>query len=86
MPLDDWAVGALAAYHSCGGGFLSVQTPYSQLGEASRTQDWQNPAMKSLLTAGIVFLLGAALLAIIPDADIVPIGVRAVLNEVDSIW
>jgi hypothetical protein len=63
-----------------------VQTPYSQLGEASRTQDWQNPDMKSLLTAGIVFLLGAALLAIIPDADIVPIGVRAVLNEVDSIW
>ncbi len=86
MPLDDWAVGALAAYHSCGGGFLSVQTPYSQLEEAFRTQDWQNPAMKSLLTAGIVFLLGAALLAIIPDADIVPTGVRAVLNEVDSIW
>ena len=60
--------------------------PYSQLGEASRTQDWQNPTMKSLLTVGIVFLLGAALLAIIPDADIVPTGVRAVLNEVDSIW
>ncbi len=63
-----------------------MQTPYSQLGEASRTQDWQNSAMKSLFTAGIVFLLGAALLAIIPDADIVPTGVRAVLDDVDNIW
>ena len=63
-----------------------MQAPYSQLGEASSRQDWQNPAMKSLLTAGIVFLLGAALLAIIPDADIVPTGVRAVLNDVASIW
>ncbi len=61
-------------------------TPYSQFGEASRTQDWQNPVMKSLLTAGIVFLLGAALLAIIPDADIVPTGVRSVLDNVANIW
>ena len=60
--------------------------PYSQFAEAVRRQDWQNPTMKKLLTAGIVFLLGAALLAIIPDADIVPTGVRAVLNGVDSIW
>ena len=66
--------------------FLFLKTPYPQLGEAPRTQDWQNPAMKSLLTAGIVFLLGAALLAIIPDADIVPTGVRAVLDDVDNIW
>jgi hypothetical protein len=42
--------------------------------------------MKGLLTAGIVFLLGAALLQIVPDADIVPTGVRAVLDDVDSIW
>ncbi len=63
-----------------------MQTPYSQLGEASRTQGWQNPAMKTLLTAGIVFLVGVALLGVIPDADIVPTGVRAVLDNVDSIW
>ncbi len=59
-----------------------MQTPYSRRGEASRTQDWQNPAMKSLLTAGIVFLAGVALLQIIPDADIVPAGVRAVLDTI----
>jgi hypothetical protein len=42
--------------------------------------------MKTLLTAGIIFLAGVALLGVIPDADIVPTGVRAVLNNVDSIW
>ena len=63
-----------------------VQTPYSQLGEASRTQGWQNPAMKTLLTAGIVFLVGVALLGVIPDADIVPTGARAVLDDVSSNW
>ncbi len=63
-----------------------MQTPYSQLGEALRTQGWQNPVMKTLLTAGIVFLVGVALLGVIPDADIVPTGVRAVLDDVDSIW
>ncbi len=70
----------------CGGAFLLVQTPYSQLGEASRTQDWQNPYMKALLTAGIVLLVGVALIGVIPDADIVPTGVRAVLDDVNSIW
>ncbi len=63
-----------------------MQTPYSRLGEASRRQDWQNPAMKTLLTAGIVFLAGVALLWVIPDADIVPTGVSAVLDDVNSIW
>jgi hypothetical protein len=51
--------------------------------------------MKTLLTAGIVFLVGVALLQIVPDADIVPTGpdadivptgVRAVLDDVDRIW
>ncbi len=63
-----------------------MQTPYSQFGEAFRTQDWQNPAMKTLLTAGIVFLAGVALLWVIPDAEIVPTGVSAVLDDVNSIW
>ena len=60
--------------------------PYSQLGEAPRTQDWQNPAMRTLLIAGMVFLAGIVLLQIIPDADIVPPGVRAVLDEMAGIW
>jgi hypothetical protein len=42
--------------------------------------------MKILLTASVVFFAGVVLLQIIPDADIVPGGVRAVLDEVDSIW
>jgi hypothetical protein len=63
-----------------------VQTPYSQFGEEFRTQDWQNPVMKTLLTAGIVLLVGVALIGVIPDADIVPTGVRAVLDDVNSIW
>ncbi len=42
--------------------------------------------MKTLLTAGIVFLVGMALLVVTADADIVPAGVRAVLDDVDRIW
>jgi hypothetical protein len=42
--------------------------------------------MKTLLTAGIVFLVRVSLLWVIPDADIVPTGVRAVLDDVNSIW
>ena len=61
-----------------------VQTPYSELGEASRMQGWQNPVMKTLLTAVIVLLVGVGLLRVIPDANIVPTGVRAVLDDVSS--
>ncbi len=42
--------------------------------------------MKTLLTAVIVFLAGMALIGVIPDADIVPTGVRAVLDDVNGIW
>ena len=42
--------------------------------------------MKILLTAGIVLFVGVALLGVIPDANIVPTGVRAVLDDVDNIW
>jgi len=42
--------------------------------------------MKALLTASVVFFAGVILLQIIPDADLVPDGVRAVLNDVDNIW
>ena len=78
-----WFMGPCPGF---GRGFSFVQTPYSQLGEAAEAQYWQNPAMKTLLTAGIVFLAGVALLWVIPDADIVPTGVRAVLDDVNSIW
>jgi hypothetical protein len=42
--------------------------------------------MKTVLTAGMVFLAGMALLAITPDADIVPTGVRSVLDEIAGVW
>ncbi len=42
--------------------------------------------MKTLLTAVIVLLVGVALLGVTADADIVPPGVRAVLDNVASIW
>ena len=67
-------------------GLSFAQSPHSQFGEVAEAQYWQNPAMKTLLTAGIVFLAGVALLWVIPDADIVPTGVRAVLDDVNSIW
>ncbi len=67
-------------------GLLLMQAPYSQLGEAPKAQGWQNPAMKILLTAVIVLLAGVVVLLIIPDADIVPTGVRAVLDAVANIW
>jgi hypothetical protein len=40
----------------------------------------------TLLTAGTVFLVGMALLGVTADADIVPAGVRAVLDEIAGIW
>jgi len=42
--------------------------------------------MKSLLTAVIVLLAGVVVLLIIPYADIVPDGVRAVLDKIANIW
>ena len=67
-------------------GLSLAQTPYSQLREAASQREWQNPAMKSLLTAGVVFLVGVALLGVIPGADIIPTGVRAVMDEMSGIW
>jgi hypothetical protein len=42
--------------------------------------------VKNLLTACVFFLAGVALLQIVPGVDLVPGGVRAALEEVDSIW
>ena len=75
-----------AGPQTCGGAYLLAQTPYSQLGEAAEAQSWQNPDMRTLLIAGLVFLAGATLLQVIPDADLIPTGVRAVLDDINSIW
>jgi len=42
--------------------------------------------MKTALVACGVFLVAFALLAVVPDADIVPAGVRRVLDDVAGIW
>jgi hypothetical protein len=47
---------------------------------------WQHSAMKNMLIALGVFLIGVLLIHAIPGVDLVPDGVRAVLDEVASIW
>jgi len=42
--------------------------------------------VKNLLTACVFFLAGVALLHVIPGVDLVPGGIRAVLNDADRIW
>ena len=42
--------------------------------------------MKTLLTAAIVLFAGAIVVHSVPQADIVPNGVRAVLDEIGKFW
>jgi hypothetical protein len=63
-------------------GLFFLTIPYSQLREAASGRNCQNPGMKNLLTAGLVLLAGVALLQIIPEADLLPAGVRSVLNSI----
>ncbi|HEX9770812.1 MAG TPA: hypothetical protein VGA50_16695 [Kiloniellales bacterium] len=42
--------------------------------------------MKNLLVAVGVFLIGVVLINVVPTVDLVPDGVRAVLDEVAGIW
>jgi len=42
--------------------------------------------MKTLLTAVIVLFAGAIFIHSVPQADLVPSGVRAVLDEIGQIW
>ena len=63
-----------------------TQTPYSPLGEALAREAWQTRAMKTLLTAAVVLFAGAIFVHSVPQADLVPAGVRAVLDEIAEIW
>jgi len=42
--------------------------------------------MKSLFIAFSLFAVGFAILSVTPDADLIPTGVRAVLDEVETVW
>lgn len=42
--------------------------------------------MKKLFIAFGVFAIGVAVLSVIPDTELVPSGVRAVLDDVATIW
>jgi len=42
--------------------------------------------MKNFVIAFGVFAVGIVVLSVIPDTDLVPPGVRAVLDDVASIW
>ena len=64
----------------------STLTPYARLRQASAIPWWQYLPMKSMLLAACVFLVGVALINAVPGVDLVPGGVRAVLEEVDGIW
>lgn len=63
-----------------------MQTPYARLAEASAPEAWQTRAMKTLLTAAIVLFAGAIFVHSVPQSDLVPSGVRAVLDEIGAIW
>lgn len=63
-----------------------MQTPYSRVGEAQKTRGWHTDAMKTLLTAVIVLLGGAMLIHTVPGTELVPTSVRAVLDQIASIW
>ena len=79
----DPQVGLLAAAQAAG---PSTQTPYSRVGEAVGTQGWQTVVMKTLLTAAIVLFAGAIVIQSVPQTDLVPSGVRAVLDGIAGIW
>jgi hypothetical protein len=42
--------------------------------------------MKSLFIAFGVFAIGFAILSVTPGADLIPSGVRAVLDDVATVW
>jgi hypothetical protein len=42
--------------------------------------------MKNAVIAFGLFAIGFAILSVIPDADLIPSGVRAVLDDVAAVW
>ncbi len=65
---------------------LPTKTPYTRFREAAGTRKWHDSAMKRVFIAFGVFAVGFALLNVVPDADLVPSGVRAVLDEIATVW
>lgn len=63
-----------------------MQAAYTRLMEAAGGLRWHASAMKPVFIAVGLFLAGAVLIDAIPEADLLPSGVRAVLEDVASIW
>lgn len=63
-----------------------MQSPYACLGEAAVTARWQNVVMKSLFIACGLFAAGFVMIAVLPGTDLVPAGVRAILDDVGAVW
>lgn len=63
-----------------------MQTRHSRLRLAAGATAWHDSAMKNMLVALGVFLIGVVLVHALPGVDLVPDGVRAVLDEVASVW
>jgi hypothetical protein len=68
------------------GPHLRTKTPYTRIREAAATRKWHDSAMKSVFIACGVFAVGVAILSVVPDADLLPSGVRAVLDDVATAW
>jgi len=64
-------------------GLFFAQPPYSRLGVAANTWPRQDSGMRSLFIAGTVFVIGAAVLGVFPDTDLISDGVRAVINSMN---
>lgn len=65
---------------------LLTKTPYTRLREAAGPRKWHDSAMKNAVIAFGLFAIGFAILSVIPDADLIPSGVRAVLDDVAAVW
>jgi hypothetical protein len=65
---------------------LLTKTSYTRLREAVGTGKWHDFAMKRVFIAFGVFAVGFALLNVLPDADLLPSGVRAVLDDFATVW
>jgi hypothetical protein len=63
-----------------------TQTTYSRLRAAASGLQWHASAMKSLAMAVGILLVGTALISVMPEADLIPDGVRTVLDDVARIW
>lgn len=63
-----------------------MQNPYACLGEAANASRWHDVVMKTLVIACGLFAAGFAMLVVLSGADLVPAGVRAILDDVAAVW